>query len=141
MSYVTIVDEFNDIIINNSEDYIIRDILNFTDPDYGFKGFMVKFQAIHGGAITNPLFIINHTDQSTFITYCQELKYLIDDAKAASKEMAASKWKKYFAFKRKYLILTDVRDSLGNIVFKRDIDYGFALTSHKSQVVHIKTFL
>lgn len=133
MSYVTIVDEFNDIIINNSEDYIIRDILNFTDSDYGFKGFMVKFQAIHGGAITKPLFIINHTDQSTFITYCQEVKYLIDDAKAANKEMAASKWKKYFAFKRKYLILTDVRDNLGNIVFKRDIDYGFALTSHKSQ--------
>ena len=45
MSYVTIVDEFNDIIINNSEDYIIRDILNFTDSDYGFKGFMVKHRS------------------------------------------------------------------------------------------------
>ena len=31
MSYETIVDEFNDIIINNSEEYIIRDIVNYTN--------------------------------------------------------------------------------------------------------------
>lgn len=93
MSYTTIVDEFNDIIINNSEDYIIRDILNFIDQDYNFKGFMVKFQAIHGGGITKPLFVIDHRDAYTFNTYCQELSYLIDAAKAAQSYDRSSKWK------------------------------------------------
>lgn len=133
MSYTTIVDEFNDIIINNSEDYIIRDILNFVDQDYGFKGFMVKFQAIHGGGITKPLFVIDHRDAYTFNTYCQELNYLVETAKAAQSYDRSSKWKKYFEFKRKYLLLCDVRDTLGRIMFTRDIDYGFALTSHKAQ--------
>lgn len=44
MSYKTTVDDFNSVIINNSEEYIINDIVNYVDNDYGFKGFLVKFQ-------------------------------------------------------------------------------------------------
>ena len=43
MSYETIVNEFMEIVINNSEEYIINDIVNFIDDTYGFKGFLVKF--------------------------------------------------------------------------------------------------
>ena len=62
MSYETIVNEFMEVIINNSEEYIIKDIVNFIDSKYNFKGFLVKFQLIHGGTITKPLFIIDHRD-------------------------------------------------------------------------------
>lgn len=133
MSYTTIVDEFNDIIINNSEDYIIKDIVEFVDTTYQFKGFMVKFQAIHGGEITKPLFVINHNDAYTFKTYCDELMHLMNDAKEANANLRASKWKKYFEFKRKYLLLCNVIDAKGNLIFGRDVDYGFAITAHKSQ--------
>ena len=54
MSYETIVNEFMEIVINNSEEYIINDIVNFVDDTDGFKGFLVKFQLIHGGMITRP---------------------------------------------------------------------------------------
>ena len=37
MSYETIVNEFMEIIINNSEEYIINDIVNFVDDTYGFS--------------------------------------------------------------------------------------------------------
>ena len=57
MSYETIVNEFMEIIINNSEEYIINDIVNFVDDTYGFKGFLIKFQLVHGGNITKPLII------------------------------------------------------------------------------------
>ena len=29
---------------------------------YEFKGFLIKFQAIHGGSVTQPLFVIDHYD-------------------------------------------------------------------------------
>ena len=63
MSYETIVNEFMEIIINNSEEYIINDIVNFVDDTYGFKGFLIKFQLVHGGNITKPLFVIDHRDK------------------------------------------------------------------------------
>lgn len=132
MSYTTIVDEFNDIIINNSEDYIVRDILNYVDQDYAFKGYMIKFQAIHGGGITKPLFVINHNDPYTFNTYIQELNSLLNEAKTATSYDRSSKWKKYFEFKRKYLILCNVKNVLGEVIYTRDIDYGFAITAHKA---------
>ena len=69
MSYQTIVNEFNSIVINNSEEYIVKDIINYTDTTYGFKGFLVKFQMIHGGNITKPLFIIDHRDKFTIQKY------------------------------------------------------------------------
>ena len=133
MSYATVVDDFNDIIINNSEEYIIHDIADFTDPNFDFKCFMVKFQAIHGGQITQPLCIIDHTDSYTLQLYYNKLNNLITDAKAADAKTRSSKWREYFKFKRKYLLANNILNPYGKIVFSRDIDYGFAITSHKSQ--------
>lgn len=81
MSYTTVVNVFNDIIINNSEEYIVKDIVDTVDNDYEFKGFLIKFQAIHGGTITQPLFVIDHYDNYTFQMYYKKLTSLIDDAK------------------------------------------------------------
>lgn len=133
MSYSTIVNEFNETIINNSEEYIIHDIADYFDSNFEFKCFMVRFQAIHGGNITQPLCIIDHTDSYTYQLYCNKLNNLINDAKSASSSTRGSKWKEYFNFKRKYLLATNILNSYGKIVFSRDIDYGFAITSHKSQ--------
>lgn len=135
MSYTTIVDDFNDTIINNSEEYIIKDIIDSVEPTYSFKGFLIKFQAIHGGDITTPLFVIDHTDTYTCQMYYKQLTTLINEAKAAEgKSNRASKWKAYFEFKKKYLLATNILNpTTGTIMFGRDIDYGFAISSHKSQ--------
>lgn len=132
MSYATVVDDFNDIIINNSEEYIIHDIADFQDPKFDFKCFMIKFQAIHGGNITQPLCVIDHTDKYTLQLYFNKLNNLINDAKAADGTSRSAKWKEYFKFKRKYLLANNILNSYGKIIFSRDIDYGFAITSHKS---------
>lgn len=132
MSYSTIVDDFNEIIIDNSEEYIVYDMANFQDPTFDFKCFMIKFQAIHGGKITQPLCVIDHTDKYTLQLYFNTLNNLINDAKIADKTTRGSKWKEYFRFKRKYLLANNILNSYGKIVFSRDIDYGFAITSHKS---------
>lgn len=133
MSYDTIVDDFMNVIIANSEEYIINDIVDFVDDKYGLKGFLVKFQMVHGGNITKPIFIIDHNEKYNILKYHKIIEELINDAKRANGGTRVSKWKKYYDFKKKYLIATNVLDTRGNIIHSRNIDYGFALTSHKSQ--------
>ncbi len=133
ISYVTLVNNFNECIIKNSEEYIINDIVNYVHPQYELKGFMVKFTAIHGGAVTKPLFIVDHSDKFTILKYVQISKNLIEQAKAAKKTYRSQSWKNYYEFKESCLLLTNIINQNKVIEFSRDIDYGFALTSHKSQ--------
>lgn len=133
MSYTTIVDKFNTPIIYNSEEYIIHDIVDYKDSQYGFKGFMIKFQLVHGGMITKPLFIIDHRDSYTIQMYYKTLNNLITDAKRATQGTRVKKWKLYYNFKRNYLLTANIQDRQNKVLVERDLDYGFAITAHKSQ--------
>lgn len=134
MSYTTITDEFMDIIINNSDDYIIKNIGEYYDQEYNFKSYLVQFINVATGFVTPKVCVIDHSDRNTFIKYYKTISKLIDDAKTANSSTRIACWKKYYDFKRKYLIATNIINSNnGKIMFSRDIDYGFAITSHKSQ--------
>lgn len=133
MSYETIVNEFLEIVINNSEEYIIKEITDYVEDKYSFKGFLVKFQLIHGGKITKPLFILDHKDRPTILNYYNIINTLISSAKQANGGTRVKKWKEYFNFKKKYLLAANILNKSGDILYKRDIDYGFAITAHKSQ--------
>lgn len=133
ISYTTIVNKFNDAVIKNSEEYIINDIVNYVHPQYNLKGFLIKFQAIHGGNITSPLFVIDHSDKFSIQMYAKLSQDLIDAAKNARAVMRAQRWKDYYTFKETCLLLTNILGSDGRtLLYGRDLDYGFALTSHKS---------
>lgn len=133
ISYTTIVDKFNSPVIKNSEEYIIKDIVNFTHPKYELKGFLVRFQAIHGGQITAPLFILDHKDNFTIQRYISISANMIEAAKSASVKIRSQRWRDYYAFKESCLLLTNVITKDGKSLYTRDLDYGFSLTSHKSQ--------
>lgn len=133
ISYVTLVDKFNDTIIKNSEEYIIKDVVNYTHPKYNIKGFMIRFIAIHGGQSTTPLFVVDHKDRTSVLQYINISNNLIHNAKVARPITRSQRWKEYFEFKESCLLLTNILDNTGKIIFSRDLDYGFAVTSHKSQ--------
>lgn len=133
ISYTTIVDQFNNPIIKNSEEYILKDVVNYKHPKYEINGFLVRFTAIHGGVDTTPLFIVDHKNMASIQMYIQISNSLIDAAKNSSKALKAQKWRDYFEFKESCLLLTNIVSRDGKILFSRDLDYGFALTSHKSQ--------
>lgn len=142
ISYVTIVNQFNSAVIHNSEEYIIKDVVNFVHPKYELKGFMVKFQAIHGGEVTTPLFIVDHTDRFSIMKYVQILQNLLYEAKNARASIRAQRWRDYYEFAESCLILIDIVGNINNIkIAKRSIDYGFALTAHKSQGSTFNTVL
>lgn len=133
MSYKTIVNEFNEIVISNSEEYIINDIVNFVDDKYEFKGFLIKFQAIYGGKITKPLFVIDHRDKYTVLKYHKILTELKDYALYAHGGTRVKRWKEYYDFRKKYLLATNITSQTAEVIHERDLDYGFAITAHKSQ--------
>lgn len=131
MSYTSIVNEFSELIFNNSEEYIIHDIIPSTDNQYGFDGYLVRFQAIYGGDITPSMFVVNLRDKFTMEKYYNIITGLVENAKNGTDRVSG--WKAYYSFKRKYLTINVIKDRLGKVLFDKDIDYGFALTSHKSQ--------
>ena len=133
ISYVTIVNQFNDAIIKNSEEYIVKDIVNYTHPQFELKGFLIKFQAIHGGQVTSPLFVLDHKDMFTIQRYVNISNSMVEEAKTANSKTRAQKWRDYYAFKEGCLLLTNIIERDGKTLFSRDLDYGFSLTSHKSQ--------
>lgn len=134
ISYVTIVNNFNESIIKNSEEYIIYDIVNYVHPKYDLKGFLIKFQAIHGGQITPPLFVLDHTNNFTIQMYNKISNDFIKSAKSSRADMRKQRWKDYYEFKESCLLLTNIIGSDGRtLLYGRGLDYGFSLTSHKSQ--------
>ena len=133
LSYTTIVDSYLSPIIQNSEEYIVKDIVNYVHPKYELKGFMVKFIAIHGGKETNPLFVIDHSNNFTIQKYIQISENLINAAKKSRVITRAQRWKDYYSFKESCLLLTNIIKRDGTILYNRDLDYGFSITSHKAQ--------
>ena len=134
MAYTTILDEFGGIIINNSEEYIVKEIIDYIDPTYKFKGFYIKFQQVYGGQVTRPIFVIDHRDANTIRCYYKIINDLLISAKTCNnKNDRITKWKAYYTFKNKYLLATNIQVSGSRNQFTRDIDYGFAITSHRSQ--------
>lgn len=134
ISYVTLVNQFNNCIIKNSEEYVLKDVVNYIHPKYNLKGFMVRFIAIHGGTVTAPLFVVDHKDNFTIQMYVKLSREMIQDAKNAPIRVRAQRWRDYYSFKESCLLLTNIiNPTTKKIEFGRDLDYGFSLTSHKSQ--------
>lgn len=133
LSYTTLINQFNEAIIKNSEEYIIKDIVNYSHPNYNLKGFLVRFIAIHGGNVTTPIFVVDHTDKFTIQKYIKLTSNFINSAKSANNKIRAQKWKEYFEFKESCLLLTNILKTDGTILYNRGLDYGFALTTHKAQ--------
>lgn len=133
ISYTTIVNQFNEAVIKNSEEYILKDIVNYTHPKYNLNGFLIRFIAIHGGHITQPLFILDHSDITTISNYIGMSNNLVNAAKSSTIKLRPQRWRDYYTFKESCLLLTNIISTDGKILYSRDLDYGFSLTSHKSQ--------
>ena len=58
---------------------------------------------------------------------------MIEAAKLARANIRAEKWRSYYAFKEYCLLLVNIMTPNSKNVFARSLDYGFALTAHKSQ--------
>lgn len=133
-AYTTIIDEFLSPIIINSEDYVVKEIVNYVMKDTNVSGFLCKLQALHDGRITPYLFLVDHTNKNSILKLINILKTYRDIALTASKVDRSGAWIKYYEVKNRHLLLSDIIDSQTNkTIISKDIDYGFASTIYKAQ--------
>lgn len=129
LSYNTIVDEFRNPIILNSEDYIIEDIRPYIS-DENIKTYAVNLKSMYDGHVTPPFLIVDSKDVS-FLRYKEILTHLYN--RAANKVQHG--WFVYYKFKNRFL--TNIRFTIDTIqgtkYVNKDIDYGYAMTVHKTQ--------
>jgi len=140
-SYSTIVDEFNQPIIINSEDYYIEHIRPYTNENQ-IKTFAVNLRSMYDNRQSLTLQIVDHTHES-FKTYYKILNYLHSEAINSKASNRAKNWIKYFKFKDSMLTMISFRlnERNNNRIVSKDIDYGYSLTTHKSQGSTFKNVL
>lgn len=131
--YKTIVDEFNDPILVNSEDYVIRDI-NKRLTEHGFMVYVVSLYAIttQTEQVVN---IVDHLDD-TFIVYYEIVSNLQKFAVNSDRMSKGKNWRKYYEFKDQFITLKDIIvpvDEFKNDSIPKELDYGYGLTIHKLQ--------
>jgi len=131
--YKTIVDEFNEPILTNSEDYVIKS-LEKRMSEHGFMMFTVTLYAM----ITQTERVINIVDHNhdSFIVYYEIVSNLQKYAVNSDRMSKGKNWRKYFAFKDQYITLKDISVPVSEYKsdsIPKELDYGYGLTIHKLQ--------
>ena len=149
-AYSTIIDEFSAPIITNSEDYIISNIRKYKDS-HGIANYAVNLQNVKSGDIvedeetgkrniaslqSSTLKVVNPHDKEAFKSFYETLSNLHFRAINSNAHNRKSSWKYYYEFKNDHLTMFNIPlpkvENKGSVV-KKDIDYGYAITCHKSQ--------
>ena len=133
-SYTTIVDEFNMPIIINSEDYYVNTIRPYINH-HDIKTFAVNLQSAYDTRLTQTIQILDHKDEQSLVRYFKILSHLHKEALISTSNNRAKAWNEYYKFKESILTMLSfpLPKANGNQIVKKDIDYGYAITVHKSQ--------
>ena len=125
-------------IIDNSQDYRVVAKTEKSENKYGIMGWQVKLHEDlpHGKFKHKNVFIVDFKDPDNLHRYGE----LHDEYKeiGLKREMIGS-WGKYYAFRRENILMKTInkfrngspRSKKETIV--KDMDYGMAITAHKSQ--------
>lgn len=130
LSYKTLaVKEF--LVITNSDDYIVQALDEGGDNDYGIKTWVVKLLCID----TDKVSIVNVVvpNEQNYERFIDEHEDLVDRAKSSR---AGRDWVRYYTFRDSFTLLeplTTKRYGKQALVTKKDLDYGYGITIHKSQ--------
>ena len=118
----------------NSEDYIIHEYSKYVN-DQGLQGYLVSLQSVSTGETTPFMFILDHKHQPSVNRYADVLQAYINSANNArtvvDRRLA---WEAYYKYRNKNLCMIDIYKSDGHtLLTSKDLDYGFAITVHKTQ--------
>jgi exodeoxyribonuclease-5 len=128
LGYKTITDNDNDLILLNSEDYIVDKIEEGVDG-LEIKVLYVTIKGLDDNTFKKTIKIVS----PNFDNY---MKYLAerDDLLFTAKQKKGKFWRYYFDFRGSYVLLENLLSKDGKTLLdKKDIDYGYGVTIHKSQ--------
>ena len=123
-------------IIENSADYRVMLKSGLEENLYGIKGWNVKLREnlAKGKFKYIDVFVIDTYDHDNLHLYAEMHDYL--------KEMAVPNkklWNKYYDFRRQNILMVTIEKyrngtfRTNSETIKKDLDYGYAITGHKSQ--------
>lgn len=87
--------------------------------------FYIKTRSTRTG-IEAKVNVVVHTKEN-LDRFLEAFNYFLDQAKFNRR------WREYYNFKDKYHLLQDIVDGRGKLILRKDLDYSYALTVHKSQ--------
>jgi len=137
MGYRSVSEEkqrFN--IIENSADYRVVKKSDLEENAYGIMGYPVQIREdiAKGRFKHQDIFIIDAHSHENLHLYAEMHDFFRDMGKSNKKN-----WKKYYEFRRCNILMKTIdkyRNGLlrgsGDVIVK-DLDYGYAITGHKSQ--------
>lgn len=141
MGYQTIVDEYNQILIVNSNDYIVTSVIDRITDD-GFKEYVAHVSEL-GTDRHTIIRVVDHLDP-TFDNFLTKIRSVFKNALYADRRERGAKWKEYFIWKAQHMLMTPLTlfpDSKNKGHIKKDIGYAYAVTTHKLQGSTIENIL
>lgn len=132
LAYKTVKEPKRDITsLVNSDDYIVEEVNQTYDTDYKLDILSVKLK----GLDTNKSSVVSIVlpEQKNL----DRFKEIHDNFLNKAIMYRGKAWKNYFGFKDKYLIIGNIYEELSGynpkVAVKKDLDYGYGITTHKSQ--------
>lgn len=115
-------------LIENSSDYVVQSVGEGLS-DSGVGVYKVELRSVDENKVSY-INIVREDEIGKFLAGFNAYYRAAISALGAKRKWL---WKEYFDFKNQHLLLSDVTDGRGQLVVKKDIDYGYAITVHKSQ--------
>lgn len=132
LSYKTVIQD-EDILVVNSDDYVIEKVEEIVISDYTYplQVLLVDLKGIDTGKTTSVC-ILKRDEQNYKnyqSVYCEELE--------TAKAKRGRAWIKFYKFKSECLVLENMEYinpyTRVKELIKKDIDFGYGITAHKSQ--------
>lgn len=127
----------------NSNDYIVRAISLESKFIYGVltKGYKLELYDVYDGDNVCVFVLSKDNDEKVFQHIAASLETLRTDAiKAQTKVQKNKLWVEYFKLNAMFLTPIDLIHD-GRVVKSKSLDYGYCLTTHKSQGSSFNTVL
>jgi hypothetical protein len=128
LGYRTVADkEFT--YLTNSDDYFVEEI---KDSVKVFEGIPIECLNLHIKAIDNDLSsylnVVKPTPKN-LETFSEIFENILLDAKT---KRSGKAWREFYEFKDEFLLMTPLLKN-NTLLCKKDLDFGYGLTIHKSQ--------
>lgn len=130
LSYKTLaVEEF--LVIVNSDDYLVEEIEESSINGYEIKVWIVKLVCIDTDKVSKVAVVV--PDRENYDRFIQVHEDLLENAKS---QRTGRSWKQFYNFRDAHVLIESVlttRYGKNVLVAKKDLDYGYGITIHKSQ--------
>ena len=139
VSYKTVrnPNQFTEILSQNSSEYRVLDIRQgcktakmWDNVEYNILGSHVIIQDLDSEA-EKKIFIVDKASYGDFYRLEKDKSEHAKRQKDASSRKFA--WAMYFQFRDEFFLLGDIENELGEVLVKKDFDFAYAITVHKSQ--------